>query len=511
MPIKELKCIEILMRFLVNKSDLKQEIYSEFHDLSIFENVKNNLFNYISINDLLKNFSLNQSFSLEEFLKNGTIPGMYPEKTYTPNEDIRYSDDYRGFYKALLEALAEGNYLFDDANNIFVSSQKLETTIPQVWLYRLAQATKRNIFQRMYFYNKNKENNITDKNDLIDYLRKTKTFLVEFISSNPNADYNVEFLTTEAKTHNQIKDNKEIKVDDIIETFKSNVSPDYKTNICKYKLADAYFIISKAEKLGRDFYSETLDVQQKYLNKWMLEYINSNERTNAEAQKFVLMATTSNIHGYDIEELNKKDVLIGLFNLYIKVLKTIEQDLEQISFMNFKIDEYVSPEQQRDLLELNQIIKRINSFDGTKKSIGDELISIDKEIDKLDLVKDKAELKIQKTKRIAILKRYNEQEQLEDELSSRRNLLQERIRIAKQSSIETIAFDNDLIMQLLHDCVNYGRVYFKQGTNQLVCELYNDDLGKTVFKATINVEKLIIFIENFNYKLEESYGAIKMS
>ena len=52
MPIKELKCIEILIRFLIRKSSLKHEISSEFKDTSVFENTKTNLFNMISINSL---------------------------------------------------------------------------------------------------------------------------------------------------------------------------------------------------------------------------------------------------------------------------------------------------------------------------------------------------------------------------------------------------------------------------------------------------------------------------
>ena len=33
MPIKELKCVEVLIRFLARKSSLKHEISSEFNDI----------------------------------------------------------------------------------------------------------------------------------------------------------------------------------------------------------------------------------------------------------------------------------------------------------------------------------------------------------------------------------------------------------------------------------------------------------------------------------------------
>ena len=91
MPIEELKCIELLMRFLRNNNDL------EYTDFSTFKRSKFNLFNYININNLLKNFSFDQSFSLEEFLYTGQIPGIYSEKTKTPK--LEPNTDYKKFYK----------------------------------------------------------------------------------------------------------------------------------------------------------------------------------------------------------------------------------------------------------------------------------------------------------------------------------------------------------------------------------------------------------------------------
>jgi hypothetical protein len=343
MPIEELKCIEILIRFLTRKSNLKDEISSELNDKTSFDKAKVNLFNIISIYNLIDNFDLNQPFSLDLFLLNGRIPGMYEEKTHTPTDDNRYNTDYKKFYVHLIEALKEGNYFFDESNDICISSTKLETTVPQIWLYRLSQACKRNKYQRMYFYNKNKENNITDKNALLDYLHHTKTFLVELTSSDPNIDFDIEFKSTEAKTNNQIQGNREIKVSDIIDIFKQETSSHIDCKISKYKLTDAFFIIAKAEHMGRTFYSETLDVQQKYLNKWMIDFINSNEKANTETQKLVLMANEKNIHGYEIEELNKKDAIIGLINIYIRMLKNLDVDLELTSLTSFSIDEYLNP------------------------------------------------------------------------------------------------------------------------------------------------------------------------
>lgn len=503
MPIKELKCIEILIRFLARKSNLKDEISAEFEDVSIFENTKTNLFNLISINDLIENFSLNQSFSLELFLEQGIIPGIYDEKTYVPDEDPRYTNDYRGFYTNLIKALKEGHYIFDESNNIFISSESLETTIPQVWLYRLSQATKRNNYERMYFYNKNKENHITDKNALLAYMQHTKTFLVELNSSNPNSDYKVEFASAEARTNNRVKDNREIKVSDIIATFKAQVSPDYQVKISKYKLSDAFFIISKAERLGREFYGETLEVQQRYLNNWMLEFINSNNRAKEEAQKFSLIASTTNIHGYDVKDLNIPYSIVGLIILYFDLLKDLGLDLETVSLADFKIEEYISESHEKDLIELNLIIKEINSYSEAKAQIRGKLEKLNSDILALDQIKDRKELQNKKIERDSLIRLLSTQEELEEELNAKRNILQERVRVAKQNSIENIAFDNDLIIDLLIRCTKEGRVYFKNGTNQIIFELYSDDLGRVLFKASINLEKMILFIEDNNFKLDD--------
>ena len=64
MQVTELKCIEVLIRSLVNKTELDREALSEFDRVTTFEETKNNLFNLISIDDLLSNFNHIQPFSL---------------------------------------------------------------------------------------------------------------------------------------------------------------------------------------------------------------------------------------------------------------------------------------------------------------------------------------------------------------------------------------------------------------------------------------------------------------
>ena len=49
---------------------------------------------------------------------------MFEEKTQVPAIDSKYFTNYLGFYKELLEALKEDNYIFDENKKIFVSSGK---------------------------------------------------------------------------------------------------------------------------------------------------------------------------------------------------------------------------------------------------------------------------------------------------------------------------------------------------------------------------------------------------
>ena len=511
MQVTELKCIEVLIRSLVNKTALDREALSEFDRITTFEGTKNNLFNLISIDDLLSNFNHIQPFSLELFLHTGIVPGMFEEKTQIPQIDSKYFKDYLSFYKDLLEALRNENYVFDEHNNVFISSEKLETVIPQVWLYRLAQATKRNRFERMYFYNKNKENNIKDKNELLDYLRHTKTFVVEMKSSNPTKDCQVEFLSAEAKTNKQVDGNGEVKVAEVMELFKSNISPEFQTTIRKYKLSDAFFLISKAEKMGREFYTEPLEVQQKYINKWMLEFINSNEQAKTETQKFILLASTKKNSGYNPEDFDKKQVIIGLFNLYISIIKNISRNYELVSLQDFRIEEYLSLETQDNIKALDDIIKRVNSSRISQAQIKQDLADTHDEVRSLDQVEDETTISKKKVENSSLTEMLKLQEAIEAACGQKRNQLQDKIRVAQQNSIEDLAFDNDLIISLIIEAVKRGRVYFKPGTNHLIIELYNDELGKTIFKVSISTANLITFIENFNFGLEELDIPFKMS
>jgi len=67
--------------------------------------------------------------------------------------------------------------------------------------------------------------------------------------------------------------------------------------------------------------------------------------------------------------------------------------------------------------------------------------------------------------------------------------------------VAEIAFDNDKIMSLINEATRNGRIYLEKDT--LVVELYNKDITVPVFKTTINIDRMLDFIENMNMNLEE--------
>ena len=263
--------------------------------------------------------------------------------------------------------------------------------------------------------------------------------------------------------------------------------------------------------MGREFYTEKLEIQQKYINKWMLEFIHNNEQAKNETQKFILLATTKKNSNYNPKDFNKKQVIIGLFNLYINIIKNIGRNYELVSLQDFKIEEYISLETQADIKALDDIIKRVNSSRISQAHIRQNLVETHDIVRPLDQVEDEAIISEKKIENSSLTEMLKLQETIEVACGQKRNQLQDKIRFAQQNSIEELAFDNDLIMALIIESVKKGRVCFKPGTNHLIVELYNDELGKTIFKVSINTANLITFIENFNFGLEELEVPFKMS
>ncbi len=495
MFLQELSCIEVLLNHLTSNSELTREIFTSFSSTKTFDNKKANLFNIISINNLVENYTPKAPFSIERFVQNGCIKGMYDKPTSTPETDGANLYNPKHFISLLVSALREENYLFDDEGNIYISSGNLEATIPQAWLYRLAEGYKRKQFKKLYFYNKNQEADISDKTTLIDYLRHTKTFLVS-MSSETQDDYEIEFAKAEALTNNEVKNEPVIRVEDLIKIFRRQISRDYEVEIERYKLSDLFFIVSKAERMGNEFYTKPLEEQKKDINNWLIEFINSNKKASESAQEYLLI-------GKEPENPEtKREIISGLISLYLQLIKNYELDFNEVSLTDFKISTYMPANLQEDLHSKKILIQAINRLRNDLQDIQRQ-IGIQNGV--LDTLSVDTSAKFEQTKKNIqeLVAAYHNKEQELGNYQKTHNYLQERIRVKQKDSILDISFANNEIMNLLLEAALHGRISLSNNDNQITFELYNDQLGKTTFKATIKMEDFLTLVENINYSLQE--------
>ena len=503
MRINELKCIDVLMRTSIMNGNLSEEILSDFSSFHTYETARNSLFNIISINNILERFTENPPFSLESFLHTGIIPTLYDDKIATPTIDMPYLNNYKEFYKQMLEAFKTDNYTFDGSGNIYVASDKIETIIPEAWLHRLSIACRKNNFKKMFFYNKNSKKPIHDKNDLLEFLRHSKTFLVTLSSANPNNDLNDIYNNLESKKIKGLDSQDEIKVNNIINRFKRNTPKDCTMNISKYKLADAFWILSKAEKEGNNFYTKPLKEQIKDINNWMIEFINYNERAINNAQLYVLLSGVNKTYNYDKKTIPNRDVIVGLFSTYIKMLYSLGIDFNNLSISTFKLEKYLSKDLEDKLVQYNELISELNLLSENKEEMRsklDELLSnMPNNDDENDYVNMSREYQEE-------LQKYKEIEHLENEKTTIRNQLQALIDSEQENSLENIAFNNELIMSLILEATKNGRIYLDSKGTKLNIELYNDQLGKLVFKTSITMDNLLSFMENVNNTLADYFN-----
>ena len=501
MAINELKCTEILLRSLVNGSDLRTEILTEYKDTDTFERIKNNLFSIISINNFLRDYKRNVPFSLEEFMETGRIPGLYEDRVTTPTIDIRYIDDYQSFFRYLVEAIQEDNYLFDENNNLFVSSEHLETSIDKNWFYRLSESCNRGEYTRVYFFNKNDNYTIYDRKSLEEYLRQTKTFLVTLTSTTENA-FGREFTKAEQLTNSSLSDKKTVKVTEVMDTFRSFVSPKYDVQTSKYRLTDVYWILNKADAMGEEFYTAPLSVQQKHINKWVTEYINNNRISNNEAQRYILLSSLTNKYRLDKNDLSKNNVLVGLFNLYISLIEKLDLDFYSYSLSDFKITEFSSETFQAAALRIPELAQNMEKLKEAKLSIKASIDEQQTELNGTNFAESERLSSImQDYKRL--VEKYKELERTEEEYQAEYNRVQNILRTTEDNDLSELSFDNNRIFALICLATKEGIVHVVDHGKSLCIELQNHELGRTYFKATIKIQKLLNFIENLNYSLED--------
>ena len=496
MFIQELSCLEVLLNHLVNDTDLNREIFTDFSSTLTFANKRSNLFNIVSINNLIANYHEPAPFDLDEFVRTGIIKGVYDKPTIIPIIDPKDQRDPVRFIRNLVEALKDDNYILDDEHSVFVSSGTVETSLPEAWLYRLSEGFKRKNFSKLYFFNKHEEADISDKVSLIDYLRHTKTFLVS-LSSETRDDYEVEFAKAEALTNAEVKNSPVVRVEDLIKSFKRKIPKDYKVEVDRYKLSDLFFIVKKAEEAGQEFYTKPLEEQKKDINDWFVDFINSNARANESAQEFLLLGECS----------NKREVIIGLINQYFDLLEAEDFDFNQISLTDLKISTYIPADLQQSLEDRKTLVQAINRLKSEKADTKRQIDEYKVVLDKVSLTDE--QFKDIKARLTTLVEKYRIIEQEEEKYQKTCTYLQDTVREEQKDSILDISFANNEIIKLIIEAVKHGRVYLNNNGTQVTFESYNNQVGKTTFKATINVRDLLTLIENINYALKEEHKNTK--
>lgn len=503
----ELKCAEILMKYICNNQRIRPQIIKDFNSSLDFERAKTNLFNLISINTLLSNYSEKKSFDIDQFLKDGIIPNVYDTVVPGPTTDSRYIGNNIKFFYQIIDALKKGEYTFDEDSNVYICSETVETVISTEWLYRLAHAHKNTKYQRMYLFNKKEENNISDENSLNNYLYHTKTFVVELTTPNTKKSYEDIFVEAENKTNNLLKNQKQVSVDQIINLFVKNINPRYNVEIKKYKLPSNIYIIKKANQMGIEFYNQPLEFQKELINKWMLEYINSNDLDNDKTQEFLILTNAKNGYDYPYDNLDRDRVIIGLFSIYLNSLSKLDLDFDTISLSDFVTKTFISGIEQKNHIELTNLIKQINKLESSEEyqKVKTRILSIMKELTTLDIDKD-SELIEARTLEYSALN--SELQTIADTISDykkRRNTLQNVIRHNQENGIQDLAFDNNRIYKLLKKCTERGRVYFSPlDKTKIILETYNAETGKITYQAEISIGNVLMFLESNNYIFEEN-------
>ena len=502
MLTNELKCIEIFMKYIYNNQSVRPQIIKDFPSTLDFERAKTNLFNYISINTLLKNYTDKPSFDLELFLKDGIIQNVYESVVPGPTNDFRYNNA-KEFIAAIIEAIKNNDFTFDEDSNVYIASEKVETVLSTEWLYRFAHAYSLTKYQRMYLFNKKEEASITDERDLNNYLNHTKTFIVELSTTNNKKSYEAIYEEAENKTNNSMKNRPKVAIDEVIESFKKNVNPVYDVDIKKYRLPSNIYIIKKANQQGKEFYSLPLNEQKIIISKWIIEYLNCNDYDNDKTQEFLILTNAKNGYDYPHKEVPIESIIIGLFSVYLKLLKEQGIDFYDISLTDFNIKAYLSYDRQNNMEELKKVIKKLNALIESP-----EFIKVKKEYEKeitnlksLDLTGDDEVVTAAKLQHDAILSRYMKLSNDKTELQRRRNELDMKLLIDDSD----ISFENDKIYSLLCSTVEYGRIYMNPlSKSDVTFEMYNASLGKIIFQANIPLDKLMAFVENNNFSLEEN-------
>lgn len=493
MVVEEMKYIQELLCQIMDEDNERK--FSEAEDEEVNSVCRNNLFSLIAINEVIMNYHKENMANIDfrTFLKKGVLSADYDEIIPTPTITFVKGEGNALFYNFLVDALTNNEYYLDEIGNIIISNDNMVAEIPQVWLYRLGKVLSNQGLERVYFYDKNRTRHIASKDELLEFLRTSKTFLVQMNGSS-NEELTKIFFKIEQQLEEEFKGQKQVKVSEIMARFKELLPPNISVSLNKFKLSEDFNLLRKAQRLSDIFYSEPLNMQKEFLNKWVVDRISNKDKSNAETQKFIVLR---DVHDnlYSADSLNKELITIGLFRLYINLLMQTNIDLSSISLTDFRLKAYMSEEAQQTKIKLHNLKanERVRAEEIAK--IESETSEILEKINALDVLRDFEEIGQKRERYVSLL----------DLLEMLRNEDKNAHGEMVNSNVEEIAFDNEKIMSLIHRALNHGHIYFDK--NDLVIEDYNKELAEPTFKVVINKDKLLEFIRIFNLTLGD-YGTI---
>ena len=501
MATNELRAIEILLNSLTTKKAPTPLYKDEIDD---FTNSKLHLFNRITINTLLKYYDNNVLFPKESFLENGIITGIYDSSIETPVLDLSYRNNFEEFYEKLISALKNNDYYFDIEGNICIDTNELDTKIFPIWLHRLAETMKESKYKNVYLFNKNKDARIYDETSLLTYLNQSKTFFVTY-TNHPMIDSDETYNKTMKKTNNTISQKEQVKVDDIIDTFKKYTPEELNPEVSKFIIPTPVYIVKKANDMGSEFYNANINIQREYITKWLTEYIMSNDYNASSLQKTLLVKDINDLTRLPYNEKQKS--ICGLLTMLFTVLKHNKIDYDTISLSDIQLDTYLSNEHQETQIALNEIINLIDNANNSKvlTSTKKQIATLMDEINTLDSAKDREELLSKQEKINGLFNRYKKLELDQDKLVEKRNSLQNILYYHKTHDMDEIAFDNQKIAALINEAIMNGQIIINPlDSRKISIKITNKLTGKTTFEANIMVKELLQMIEDLNFQLEET-------
>lgn len=497
----ELKVIEILLDYAIDKKNLEVLIAHEFNNQIDYEYAKINIFNLVSIYSISSHAKVPYNISLDKFVEDGICPQFkkpIPGLEYTSKKEISSPN----LLKIVIYALKNGDYTFDHQNNVVIVNGTIVVTLSPEWLYRFSLICQKENYKQIYLYNKVEPDYIGDEKELLDYLYKSKSIMITLDSKN-NCELNSEYEKAYDTVKMKLSQINKVQLNDIKRSFEESLNPELKSKITMYQINNISLILKKVAETKGKFYKLPIKKQKDLISNWLLEQEMEYNDYYENFRKYLLLANRKHDFDYIEEQVDINKSILGLFSTYINLLSSSKIDLFDVSLSNFKLKKYVPAKIERNMIRLRKIINQIKTIKDNS-NLTDSITERMEHINILRDLKKEEEISIQIDLLQEDLNNYRQEQAQTSKLENERNMVQNIIAYEQEHSLEDIAFDNKLIIDLIKKATKNGRIYYDEyKKNSIIIELYSKKLGVVTFKTEISLEDFIVLVENINYFLEE--------